>query len=166
MHEIHNMVTTNGLQRLALSVCRTFLQIFVFLNTAAVTGTLSNGKPVSARNFWVPLYPAFQFTLSDRKTIDVPTPSLSAVSKNLCWYMTESLSSLLTIFLWSCYCLSFIAETVDCSHKAYLLVSPTKNNHTDSNLEVCEVTVHELFTVFKKHRFYDFVCTHCTPYWF
>jgi hypothetical protein len=49
----------------------------------------------------------------------------------------QSLSSILTIFLLSCYCLSFIAETVDCSHKACLLVSATKNNHTDSNLEVC-----------------------------
>ena len=52
---------------------------------------------------------------------------------------------------------------MDCSHKACLLVSATKNNHTDSDLEVCEVTVHELFTVTKKHRFYDFVFTHCTP---
>ena len=58
--------------------------------------------------------------------------------------MTESLSWKLKIFLLSCYCLSFIAETVDCSHKACLFVSATKNDHTDSNLEVCEVTVHEL----------------------
>lgn len=44
LHELYNMVTTNGLQRLALSVCRTFLQIFVFLNTAAVTGTCHMGS--------------------------------------------------------------------------------------------------------------------------
>jgi len=42
-------------------------------------------------------------------------------------------------------------------------VSATKNNHADSHLQVCEVTVHELFTVSEKYRFYDFVCTHCTP---
>jgi len=72
-------------------------------------------------------YPAFQFTLSDRTSIDVLTFSFCAVSKNVSWCMTESLSWILTIFFWSCYFLSFIAETMDCSHKAYILMSPTKN---------------------------------------
>ena len=55
LHEIYNMVTRNGLQRLALSVCRTFPQICVPLNAAAVTGSLSHVKPLSDGNLWSPL---------------------------------------------------------------------------------------------------------------
>jgi len=56
-----------------------FAGYFVSLNTAAVTGTLSHGKPVLPGICGVHFYPTFQFTLSDR--IDVPTSSLCAVSR-------------------------------------------------------------------------------------
>lgn len=44
------------------------------------------------------------------------------------------------------YCHPVLSKSVDFSHKLYISVSSTYNNHTGSNLEIWEARIHKLFT--------------------
>jgi hypothetical protein len=49
------------------------------------------------------------------------------------------------------YCLSFLVQNMDCSHKLHYSVSRAYKNYMVSDLEVLEATVVELFIVSLKN---------------
>jgi hypothetical protein len=115
----------------------------------AIMVSLSHRKSVFTGNL-LHFFSAVKLCHFREDSSKVPTHSFSAVHATfgtVSWHIGA-----LFLKYWQCLfryniTLSIQAKSVECSYELCLSVFPTKKNHTDSDMEICEATIHVLFVV-------------------